>query len=86
LKIQARLNGQVMQDANTRDMIWGVAETIKLLTECMTLEPGDLIIMGTPAGVGQARTPPVWMKSGDTVEIEIEQIGLLRNKIQSEIA
>ena len=86
LKIQARLNGQVMQDANTRDMIWGVAETITLLTECMTLEPGDLIIMGTPAGVGQARTPPVWMKSGDSVEIEIEHIGLLRNQVQSEIA
>jgi 2-keto-4-pentenoate hydratase/2-oxohepta-3-ene-1,7-dioic acid hydratase in catechol pathway len=85
LKIQARLNGQVMQDANTSDMIWGVAETIQLLTECMTLEPGDLIIMGTPAGVGQARTPPVWMKHGDVVEIEIEHIGLLRNKIQREV-
>lgn len=84
LKIQSRLNGQVMQDANTRDMIWGVAETIQLLTECMTLEPGDLIIMGTPAGVGQARTPPVWMKHGDVVDIEIEHIGLLRNKIQRE--
>jgi len=85
LKIQSRLNGQVMQDANTQDMIWGVAETIQLLTECMTLEPGDLIIMGTPAGVGQARTPPVWMKNGDTVEIEIEHIGVLRNKIQNEV-
>ena len=85
LKIQSRLNGQVMQDANTQDMIWGVAEMIKLLTECMTLEPGDLIIMGTPAGVGQARTPPVWMKNGDTVEIEIEHIGVLRNKIQNEV-
>ena len=85
LKIQSRLNGQVMQDANTRDMIWGVAETIQLLTECMTLEPGDLIIMGTPAGVGQARTPPVWMKHGDVVEIEIEHVGLLRNKIQREV-
>jgi acylpyruvate hydrolase len=86
LRIQARLNGQVMQDANTRDMIWGVAETIKLLTECMTLEPGDLIIMGTPAGVGQARTPPVWMKHGDVVEIEIEKIGVLRNTIEDEAA
>lgn len=84
LRIQARLNGQVMQDANTRDMIWGVAETIKLLTECMTLEPGDVIVMGTPAGVGQARTPPVWMKHGDVVEIEIENIGLLRNTIEDE--
>lgn len=85
LRIQARLNGQVMQDANTRDMIWGVAETIQLLTECMTLEPGDVIVMGTPAGVGQARTPPVWMKHGDVVEIEIENIGLLRNTIEDEV-
>lgn len=84
LRIQARLNGQVMQDANTRDMIWGVAETIQLLTECMTLEPGDVIVMGTPAGVGQARNPPVWMKHGDVVEIEIENIGLLRNTIEDE--
>jgi len=84
LRIQARLNGQVMQDANTRDMIWGVAETIQLLTECMTLEPGDLVIMGTPSGVGQARTPPVWMKHGDVIEIEIERIGVLRNTIEDE--
>ena len=84
LRIQSRLNGQVMQDANTSDMIFSVAETIALLAECMTLEPGDTIIMGTPAGVGQARTPPVWMKAGDTVEIEIEQIGVLRNPIVAE--
>jgi len=86
LRIQARLNGQVMQNANTRDMIWGVAETIQLLTECMTLEPGDLIVMGTPAGVGQARNPPVWMKQGDTIEIDIERIGVLRNTIEDEVA
>ena len=85
LRIQTRLNGQVMQDANTRDMIWGVAETIKLLTECLTLEPGDVIIMGTPAGVGQARTPQVWMKHGDVVEIDIEKIGVLRNTIEDEV-
>jgi acylpyruvate hydrolase len=84
LKIQSRLNGKVMQDANTDDMIWGVAETIVLLTECMTLEPGDVIAMGTPAGVGQARTPPVWMKDGDTVEIEIEKIGVLSTPIRNE--
>lgn len=84
LRIQTRLNGQVMQDANTSDMIFAVDETIELLAECMTLEPGDAIIMGTPAGVGQARTPPVWMKAGDTVEIEIEQIGVLRNPIVAE--
>ena len=84
LRIQSRLNGKVMQDANTTDMIWGVAETIALLTECLTLEPGDVIAMGTPAGVGQARTPPVWMKHGDTIDIEIERIGLLSNPIRDE--
>jgi 2-keto-4-pentenoate hydratase/2-oxohepta-3-ene-1,7-dioic acid hydratase in catechol pathway len=84
LRIQSRLNGQVMQDANTSDMIFAVDETIELLAECMTLEPGDAIIMGTPAGVGQARTPPVWMKAGDVIEIEIEKIGILRNPILAE--
>lgn len=84
LRLQSRLNGQVMQDANTDDMIFSVAETIALLSECMTLEPGDALIMGTPAGVGQARTPPVWMKAGDTIEIEIEQIGVLSNPIEAE--
>ena len=84
LRIQSRLNGQVMQDANTDDMIFSVAETITLLAQCLTLEPGDAIIMGTPAGVGQARTPPVWMKPGDLVEIEIDRIGVLRNPIVAE--
>ncbi len=84
LRIQSRLNGQVMQDANTSDMIFAVDETIALLAECLTLEPGDAIIMGTPAGVGQARTPPVWMKAGDVCEIEIEKIGVLSNPIVAE--
>lgn len=86
LNIQARLNGTVMQDANTADMIWNVAETIALLSECLTMEPGDVIVMGTPAGVGQSRVPPVWMKDGDRIEIEIENIGLLVNTIVSEAA
>jgi acylpyruvate hydrolase len=85
LRIQSRLNGQVMQDANTSDMIFSVAETIALLAQCMTLEPGDAIIMGTPGGVGQSRTPPVWMKAGDTIEVEIERIGTLRNPIAAEV-
>ena len=84
LRIQCRVNGEVMQDANTSDMLFDVAETIQLLTEVMTLEPGDVIAMGTPAGVGQARKPPVFMKDGDTVEIEIERIGVLRNPVQDE--
>lgn len=86
LKIQGRLNGQVMQDANTSDMIFSVAETIELLADVLTLEPGDVIVMGTPAGVGQARTPPVWMKAGDVYEVEIERVGLLSNPIANEIA
>jgi 2-keto-4-pentenoate hydratase/2-oxohepta-3-ene-1,7-dioic acid hydratase in catechol pathway len=84
LRIQSRLNGQVMQDANTGDMVFSVAETLTLLAECMTLDPGDAIIMGTPAGVGQARTPPVWMKAGDVIEVEIDGIGLLSNPIVAE--
>lgn len=84
LKIQSRLNGQVMQNANTKDFLWGIAETIVLITECMTLEPGDVVITGTPAGVGYARTPPVFMKPGDICEIEIESIGILRNTIADE--
>ena len=84
LNIQSRLNGQVMQNANTKDFLWGVAETIVLISECMTLEPGDIVITGTPAGVGYARTPPVFMKPGDICEIEIESIGVLRNTIADE--
>lgn len=86
LRIVSRLNGQVMQDADTADMIWDVAETIALLSECLTLEPGDVIAMGTPAGVGQSRTPPLWMKHGDVIEVEIERVGLLVNTVEDEIA
>lgn len=81
LRIESRLNGQVMQSADTSDMVFGVARTISLLSEAVTLEPGDVIVMGTPAGVGYARTPPVWMKAGDVIEIEIERVGLLRNPV-----
>ena len=84
LQIQSRLNGNVMQNANTKDFLWGVAETIVLITECMTLEPGDVVITGTPAGVGYARTPPVFMKPGDICEIEVEGVGILRNTIEDE--
>jgi 2-keto-4-pentenoate hydratase/2-oxohepta-3-ene-1,7-dioic acid hydratase in catechol pathway len=84
LGIRSRLNGTVMQEATTADMLWGVAETIALLTECLTLEPGDVIAMGTPAGVGQSRTPPVWMRGGDRIEVEIDGVGLLVNDIVAE--
>jgi 2-keto-4-pentenoate hydratase/2-oxohepta-3-ene-1,7-dioic acid hydratase in catechol pathway len=84
LRIQSRLNGKIMQDANTKDFLWDVVETLVLITECLTLEPGDVVITGTPAGVGYARTPPVWMAPGDTIEIEIEGIGTLSNPIADE--
>jgi len=84
LKIESRLNGTVMQSSNTAQMLFPVAETLCLLTEALTLEPGDVIVMGTPAGVGYARKPPVWMKAGDTIEIEIEGIGVLSNPIENE--
>jgi acylpyruvate hydrolase len=70
-----------MQSATTSDMVFGVAHTIELMSQCMTLEPGDVIVMGTPAGVGYARTPPVWMREGDLIEIDIERIGVLSNRV-----
>lgn len=84
LRIQSRVNGRVMQDADTSEMLWSVAETIVLLTECLTLEPGDVIAMGTPAGVGQAFEPPLWLKPGDKVEVEIDRVGVLINPVQAE--
>lgn len=81
LHIESRLNGRVMQSASTSDMVFGVARTIALLSEALTLETGDVVVMGTPGGVGYARTPPVWMQAGDTIEIEIEGVGLLRNPV-----
>jgi 2-keto-4-pentenoate hydratase/2-oxohepta-3-ene-1,7-dioic acid hydratase in catechol pathway len=86
LRISTRLNGRVMQDANTSDMLFPTARTIAILSEIMTLEPGDLLALGTPQGVGHARQPPVWMKAGDVVEVEIEGIGLLRNPVVDEEA
>jgi len=84
LRIQSRLNGKVMQDANTKDFLFDVVESLCIITECLTLEPGDVIITGTPAGVGYARTPPVWMAPGDICEIDIEGVGVLSNPIVDE--
>jgi acylpyruvate hydrolase len=84
LDIACRLNGQTVQQANTSQMIFSVAETLSLLSDCVTLEPGDVVVMGTPSGVGHARKPPLWMRHGDQVEVEIEGIGVLRNTIQDE--
>jgi len=81
LRLETRLNGQVMQSADTAEMIFGVAETIAYVSQVTTLVPGDVLVMGTPAGVGFVRRPPVWMKPGDVCEVEIERIGILRNPI-----
>jgi len=85
LKIESRLNGKVMQSDNTDNMMFPLAETLVYLTKGMTLEPGDVILTGTPSGVGHARKPdPVWMKAGDVCEIEVEGVGTLRNPIEDE--
>jgi len=84
LRLQTRLNGQVMQDTNTDDMVFPVVKALVVITEAMTLEPGDLLATGTPSGVGYARTPPVWMQPGDRVEVEIEGIGTLSNPVEDE--
>jgi acylpyruvate hydrolase len=84
LKIESRVNGKVMQSDNTDNMMFPVAETLVYLTQGMTLEPGDIVLTGTPSGVGHARKPPAWMRAGDVAEIEIEKVGLLRNTIEDE--
>ena len=84
LDIECRLNGQTVQSSNTDMMMFPVVETLVYITQGLTLEQGDVILMGTPSGVGHARKPPLWMKDGDVVEVEIEQVGLLRNTIKDE--
>ena len=86
LKIETRLNGQVMQSDNTDNMMFPVVEMLVYVTQGMTLEPGDIIFTGTPSGVGFARKPPVWMKNRDVCEVEISGIGVLRNPVADETA
>jgi 2-keto-4-pentenoate hydratase/2-oxohepta-3-ene-1,7-dioic acid hydratase in catechol pathway len=81
LPIRLRLNGQVMQNSNTNQMIFKVGQIVSHLSKIFTIEPGDLIYTGTPPGVGVARKPPVFLKTGDVVEIEIEGLGVLRNPV-----
>lgn len=81
LRIQTRLNGETMQDANTETMIFDVPRLIEIITEVMTLNPGDIIVTGTPEGVGFARKPPVWLTPGDVCEIDLEGVGVLSNPI-----
>jgi 2-keto-4-pentenoate hydratase/2-oxohepta-3-ene-1,7-dioic acid hydratase in catechol pathway len=84
LRLKTILNGQVMQDHTTADMIFDVPTLIESLSSTMTLRSGSVILTGTPQGVGFARTPPVWMKAGDTVAIEIEKLGRLENLVTAE--
>lgn len=81
LRIQTRLNGELMQDGNTSEMVFPVAFTVSYISQLCTLEPGDILLTGTPAGVGAARTPPVWLRSGDEISVEIENIGKLSNHV-----
>ena len=83
LSISLRLNGQTMQDSNTSDMIFPIDHLIEHLSKFCVLEPGDLIFTGTPPGVGAGRNPPVFLKAGDHVEVEIENVGLLSNVVQA---
>jgi 2-keto-4-pentenoate hydratase/2-oxohepta-3-ene-1,7-dioic acid hydratase in catechol pathway len=84
LPIRLRLNGNVMQNSNTNQMIFNVEDLLAYISQVMTLEPGDLIVTGTPPGVGTARKPPVFLKDGDHVEVEIEGLGVLRNSVRQE--
>ena len=78
LRISCALNGEIVQDASTAEMIFPVAELVATLSETMTLEPGDLIATGTPAGIGAARTPPRFLRPGDELVVEVERVGALR--------
>jgi 2-keto-4-pentenoate hydratase/2-oxohepta-3-ene-1,7-dioic acid hydratase in catechol pathway len=84
LRLQTRLNGEVVQDTTISQMIFDIPRQIEYCSQFTRLEPGDVIVTGTPGGVGSRRTPPLWMKAGDVVEIEIDRIGLLRNTVADE--
>jgi acylpyruvate hydrolase len=84
LRLETRLNGVVVQSASTSDMVFDVASLISTLSEAFALEAGDVIVAGTPSGVGLARKPPLWMKAGDVCEVEIEGVGTLSNPVVSE--
>lgn len=84
LKIESRVGDEILQSANTSDMLWSVAKTIATISEYSTLNPGDMIAMGTPPGVGHARTPQRWLRPGETIEIEIEGIGICASPVVAE--
>jgi acylpyruvate hydrolase len=81
LWIRTTLNGEVVQDGSTGEMVFSVIQTISFLSQLMTLEPGDIIATGTPVGVGYKRTPPLFLRAGDVVEVNIEGIGSIRNEV-----
>jgi 2-keto-4-pentenoate hydratase/2-oxohepta-3-ene-1,7-dioic acid hydratase in catechol pathway len=81
LPIRAVLNGETMQDSNTSNQIFGIAEVVAFVSQAITLVPGDLIITGTPAGVGAFRKPPVWLQPGDEITIEIDGVGAITNPV-----
>jgi 2-keto-4-pentenoate hydratase/2-oxohepta-3-ene-1,7-dioic acid hydratase in catechol pathway len=81
LGIRLRLNGETMQNSNTKQMIFSVGELVSYLSTVFTIEPGDLVYTGTPPGVGMARKPPVFLRGGDVVEVEIDKLGVLRNPV-----
>ena len=83
LDMRCLVNGRVMQESNTGQMVFGVAQLVSFISQTMTLEPGDLIATGTPSGVGYARTPPVYLQPGDTVTVEIDRIGVLTNPVRA---
>ena len=82
LALQTRLNGAVVQKARASDMIFGIAETIAYCSRFTRLMPGDVIATGTPGGVGSRRTPPLWMKPGDVIEVEVDRVGLLTHEVE----
>lgn len=84
LRLQTRLNGTVVQDASTSDLIFDVATLVSMISVVMTLSPGDIIVTGTPSGVGLARKPSLWMKPGDICEVELDGLGVLFNPVVEE--
>jgi 2-keto-4-pentenoate hydratase/2-oxohepta-3-ene-1,7-dioic acid hydratase in catechol pathway len=83
-RLQTRVNGQVVQDATLGEMLFDIPTQIAYCSTFTRLEPGDVIATGTPGGVGAKRTPPLWLKPGDVVEVEIDRVGLLRNTVADE--
>jgi 2-keto-4-pentenoate hydratase/2-oxohepta-3-ene-1,7-dioic acid hydratase in catechol pathway len=83
LEIRTTVSGEVRQSARTKDMIFPLPELLAFASRLMTLEPGDVVLTGTPAGVGAARKPPCWLRDGDVVEVAIESIGALRNYVRA---